>query len=275
MIAQKDAVARLLRDGDPETVRLVKEQLIMGGEDNVNDLEHLATLDDAAVSGHAREALATILAHEAEDEFELLCRFFSDSLDIEPALWMMAAAIKPALEIRKFQIKVESWGRQFTVLASNAVSSRERVIALADFMAGDLCFRGNAENYYCENNSLLPRVIETRAGNPLSLVMLYRMVALRAGMIVDGINMPGHFVARHEDVIFDPFHKGRILTRKQCGQILAKQHISMKSCHLLPATPRQTLVRALANLLYVYDLDGDGTRHDQVAHWLSLLCDGA
>jgi len=59
MIAQKDAVARLLRDGDPETVRLVKEQLIMGGEDNVNDLEHLATLDDAAVSGHAREAISS------------------------------------------------------------------------------------------------------------------------------------------------------------------------------------------------------------------------
>lgn len=273
MIEQKDAVAKLLRDGDPDTVRLVKEQLIQGGEDNILDLECLATFDDKAVSQHARDVLCAIQAQDAEVDFELFCRFFSDCSDVEPALWMLAPAIDPALEVRPCQSRIEQWGRQFAVRASNAVSSRERVLALSGFLAGDLCFRGNSEHYYCENNSLLPKVIETRSGIPISLVMIYRMVALRAGMLVDGINLPGHFIARHEDVIFDPFHKGRILTKKDCEQILAKQHLKLRGCHLLPATPRQTLVRTLANLLYVYDLNGDCAQHEKVAHWLSLLCE--
>ena len=38
MFAQLDAVARLLRDDDPETVRMVKEQLALGGEDFLGGL---------------------------------------------------------------------------------------------------------------------------------------------------------------------------------------------------------------------------------------------
>ena len=79
---------------------------------------------------------------------------------------------------------------------------------LADFMADELCFRGNTDDYYSERNSLLPHVIETRMGIPITLAILYRMVAGRAGMKVDGINLPGHFIARHGEVLFDPFTKG-------------------------------------------------------------------
>jgi len=76
MIVQKDAVARLLQDGDPDTVRLVKEQLLLGGEENLRDLEELATRDDAGISRHARDVLEAIRLSDAEESFDLLCRFF-------------------------------------------------------------------------------------------------------------------------------------------------------------------------------------------------------
>ena len=272
MIAQKDAVARLLRDGDPDTVRLVKEQLLLCGEDNIHDLQTLALVGDDSVCRHVRDVLEELHARDAEEDFDLLCRFFSDCSDVEPALWLLASALDPQANIENCQLKVEQWGRKLAVRLSNAVSSRERVIALGDFMSGELCFRGNADDYYCERNSILTRVIETRAGIPITLTLLYRMVALRAGMLVDGINLPGHFIARHEDVYFDPFHKGRILSRQDCEKILLKQNLRLKSCHLHPATPRQILLRVLANLLYVFELQDNFAQHGKIASWMRALC---
>jgi regulator of sirC expression with transglutaminase-like and TPR domain len=274
MLAQMDAVTKLLREGDPDTVRLVKEQLVLFGEENLRDLEELARVEDGDVSCHVREILNTIRHREAENDFDLYCRFFSDSSGVEPALWQLVPALRPELDIEPWLLKVEQWGRQFSMVISKAVSSRERVLSLVDYMTQELCFRGNTENYYCERNSLLPCVMESRAGIPITLVLLYRMVAIRAGMIVDGINLPGHFIARHEDVLFDPFHKGRILTRQDCEVILFKQNLKLKNCHLHPATPRQILTRVLANLLYVYDLTGECERRARVDSWIRVLCSG-
>lgn len=271
MFAQRDAIAKLLRDDDPETVRMVKEQLILGGEECMSNLRDLALMDDDQVSRHARDVMAEIASRNADDDFLLLCHFFNDDNDLERACWMLAQTLVPSFDAEALETKVNQWGRQFLVKISGIVSNRQRVQALAEFMAGELCFRGNTDDYYCERNSLLPCVIETRMGIPITLAILYRMVGARAGMRVDGINLPGHFVARHGEVLFDPFHRGRILTKADCEDILARQNLKLRGSHLEPATPRQILVRVLANLLYVYDLQKDTSKHKRVDAWIKAL----
>ncbi len=271
MFAQREAIVKLLRDDDPETVRMVKEQLAMGGEEYIPNLRDLARMDDDQVSRHALDVMAEIASRNADDEFLLLCHFFCNDNDLERACWMLAQTLFPSVDVEAFETKVNQWGRQFLVKISGIVSNRQRVQALADFMAGELCFRGNTDDYYCERNSLLPCVIETRMGIPITLAILYRMVAARAGMRVDGINLPGHFIARHGEVLFDPFHRGRILTRADCEEILTRQNLKLRGSHLEAATPRQILVRVLANLLYVYDLQKDTSKHQRVDTWIKAL----
>ncbi len=271
MFAQQNALVRLLHDDDPETVRLVKEQLASAGEEKISQLEELMRMDDECISRHAREVLATISGRTAEEEFSLLCHFFGEGADIEQACWALARALDPGRCILPFEHKLNNWGREFLLRIAGAVSNRERVIRLSDFLAGELEFRGNAESYYCEKNSVLPRVIETRSGIPLSLTLLYMMVGSRAGMKIEGINLPGHFIARHGEVYFDPFHRGKILTRCDVEGILLRQGLELKECHLHPASPRQILLRVLANLCYVYDLTGEGQKREQMRHWMQAL----
>jgi regulator of sirC expression with transglutaminase-like and TPR domain len=271
MFAQRDAIVRLLQDDDPETVRMVKEQLALGGEEWISGLRDLAQMDDERVCRHARDVLAEIAGQGADEEFLLLCHFFNDGNDLERACWMLAHTLDPSVDIESFEHRVNQWGRQFLVKISGTVSNRQRAQALADFMAAELCFRGNTDDYYSERNSLLPHVIETRMGIPITLAILYRMVAGRAGMKVDGINLPGHFIARHGEVLFDPFHKGRILAKADCEEILARQNLMLRASHLEAATPRQILLRVLANLLYVYDLRKDLDKHTRVNAWIKAL----
>ena len=271
MFAQRDAIVRLLQDDDPDTVRLVKEQLALGGEQWIPGLKDLAQMDDERVSRHARDVLAEIASQGADEEFLLLCHLFNDERDLERACWMLAHSLDPSIETEPFEHRINQWGRQFQVRISGIVSNRQRVQALADFLAHELCFRGNTDHYYDEGNSLLPRVIETRMGIPISLALLYRLVAGRAGMRVEGINLPGHFIARHGEILFDPFHRGRILCKSDCEEILHRQNLTLSPTHLDAATPRQILLRVLANLLYVYDLENDHEKHTRVNTWIKAL----
>lgn len=271
MIGQKEALVRLLQDNDPETVRLVKEQLAAAGDEALGDLASLAQMEDEKVSRHVREVLDLIADREAEDEFTLLCHLFGNHHDLERANWMLARALIPGVDFQPLETKVNAWGRQFLLKSSGAISSRERVIQLANFMSGELGFRGNTEDYYNERNCLLPCVIETRMGIPITLTLLYMMVAARAGMCIEGINLPGHFIARHGELYFDPFHRGRILTKADCVAIMAKQNLTLQKSHLADASARQILVRVLANLLYVYDLRHQREEHARVNAWIRAL----
>jgi len=268
---QKDAIVRLLRDNDPATVSLVKEQLIERGSDGVAALRDLLALDDEAVTAHVREVIEKIETREAQDDMLLCAHLFPEHGDIEAVWWLMTLSFEPDAPIAKLQRRLDSWGRRLHVLVARANSARERLQALTTLLAEDLGFRGNAEDYYDPKNSFLNEVIERRQGIPISLAMLYAIVGRRAGMQIDGINMPGHFIARYERILFDPFHQGRILSRPDCEAILARQRLKVESIYFAPASSRVILMRVLANLLFIFERAGEKRRHGMVKGWLKAL----
>ena len=58
-------------------------------------------------------------------------------------------------------------------------------------------FAGNASEYYDPRNSYLNEVIDRRMGIPITLAVVYMEVSRRIGFAVDGVGLPGHFIARH------------------------------------------------------------------------------
>ncbi|MGI8889575.1 MAG: transglutaminase family protein [Chthoniobacterales bacterium] len=267
----KDAIVRLLRDNDPATVALLKEQLIESGTDGVAALRDLLALDDEAVTAHVREVLEKIGTDEAQDEMLLCAHLFPEHGDIEAAWWLLTLCFEPEAPVTKLRRKLDAWGRRLGMLVAEASSARERLQALTTFMAEDLGFRGNAEEYYDPRNSFLSDVVETRLGIPISLAMLYVIIGRRAGMQIDGINLPGHFIARYERILFDPFHSGRILSRPDCEAILARQRLKTHSSYFAPAPPRLVLMRMLANLLFIFERAGEKQKHALVMSLLKAL----
>lgn len=270
-MSQKDAIVRLLRDNDPATVHLLKEQLIESGAAGVAALRDLLALDDAAVTAHVRDVLEKIETEQAHDDMLLCAHLFPEHGDIEAAWWLLTLCFEPEAPVAKLRRKLDAWGRRLRVRVAAAASARERLQALTSFMAEDLGFRGNAEEYYDPKNSLLSELIETRLGIPISLAMLYVIVGRRANMQIDGINLPGHFITRYERILFDPFHQGRILSRPDCEAILARQRLKTESIYFAPASPRIALVRMLANLAFVFERTGKKQKHELVTRWLQAL----
>src|SRR5262245_51293009 len=95
-----------------------------------------------------------------------------------------------------------------------------RVMALNEYLFKELQFVGNEVQYEDPRNSFLNEVLDRRTGIPISLALVYMEVARRAGVRVEGINFPGHFLLRcraradscHDDLIIDAFQGGALLS---------------------------------------------------------------
>ena len=102
-------------------------------------------------------------------------------------------------------------------------ATSDRVGALAGFLADEVGLRGNAEDYYDPRNSLLNEVLARGLGIPITLALVHIEVGRRAGVPLDGVGFPGHFLLRHSlrpQLLFDPFDRGRPLTEEDCRAML-------------------------------------------------------
>lgn len=271
MLLQKDAIIRLLSDDDPPTVSLVKEQLASRGEEAVEDLQTLLGASDENVRRHVSEVLAEIDSNQAAAELSLLCPLFKEEGDIEHANWLLARAILPGIDITGYQRQLAHFAEDLKHLLSVTLHPKERIRVIADYLGDMHGFRGNADDYYNPDNSLLPRVMDSRMGIPVSLTLLYIIVGARAEMQIEGVNLPGHFLARHDDILFDPFEGGRIMTLSECTKILARQNLTFSPEHLELASARIMFRRMLTNLLYIFQNNGDEPKSLKLAEWINGL----
>ena len=137
------------------------------------------------------------------------------------------------------------------------------VMALNDYLFKDLHFVGNSLHYEDPRNSYLNEVLDRRTGIPITLALLYMEVARRAGLHVEGINFPGHFLMRcparrglpySEDLIIDAFHGGALISAHACHELLRRHgEDAVFDSHLFGhATKPQILARVLLNLKRIY-----------------------
>ena len=140
-------------------------------------------------------------------------------------------------------------------------ASDEALLAhLHDVLFEEAGFAGNVDDYYSPLNSYLPAVLTSRRGLPILLTLVYKVVGERAGLKVQGVNAPLHFMAAvtvgGKQLLIDPFVAGRALSRDEAFQRIESAagqplpHVD----ELLPvATHRQWLLRIIQNLAATFE----------------------
>jgi len=136
------------------------------------------------------------------------------------------------------------------------------IAAFNAYLFDDQRFVGNRDHYEDPRNSCLNEVLDRRTGIPITLSVVYMEVGLRAGLQVDGVNFPGHFLVRLPEpksrasgLIIDPFHAGAMLSEHDCRLLLQKHvgsEVAFSRALLAPATRPQIVVRMLLNLKRIY-----------------------
>jgi regulator of sirC expression with transglutaminase-like and TPR domain len=180
--------------------------------------------------------------------------------DLVPAALCIAELAYPRLDSRPYLAEFDRMGQAASTRIPGApAGARARVDALSHYLYDEERFAGNRGQYEDPRNSFLNEVLDRRTGIPITLGLVYMEVARRAGIAVDGVNFPGHFLLRHgsgrDALILDPFNAGTVLSEADCRNLLHR-HVGSDAVFerrlLGPASKRQILTRMLGNLKRTY-----------------------
>jgi regulator of sirC expression with transglutaminase-like and TPR domain len=183
---------------------------------------------------------------------------------LAPAALAIAGVEYPALDAAPYLLRLERMGEAAAgrLKRHDGAPITTLIATLNAYLFEELGFSGNREHYDDPRNSFLNEVLDRRLGIPISLAAVYLEIGRRAGLSLEGVNFPGHFLVRAparpgdmDDVIVDPFHAGALLSEVDCRHLL-RQHVGEEAAFdrglLATATRQHIVVRMLVNLKRLY-----------------------
>ncbi len=136
-------------------------------------------------------------------------------------------------------------------------------------------FVGNQDSYSDPNNSYLTRVIQSKRGIPISLSVVYLLVANRLKLPIYGTNIPLHFILQYESENFttfiDPFHGGVLLEKETCEKFLRANGFDDVSKFFDKTGTLSILKRMYRNLIHIYRKNGQREMERVLTKQLQIL----
>jgi regulator of sirC expression with transglutaminase-like and TPR domain len=150
-------------------------------------------------------------------------------------------------------------------------------------------FRGDSKTFTNPVNSYINTVLESKKGNPLSLCLIYSVVAQALEMPVYGVNLPNHFVLAYMDehkitsfwqpneekygVLFyiNAFSRGTIFPHAEITQFVKSLKIDPDRSHFEPCSNTQIIKRMLTNLVSAFQQVGNKEKVEELSELKSLF----
>src|SRR5258708_33634851 len=205
MFPEHKVITGLLLDDDLATVELTKNKLLEGGAKNMPALLDLRAGANGKLGKIIRELVTAMEVTDAREEFTKTCRSSSSLDELEEICWLLAKVFLPGINLTRYRGLLDAWADEVRRSSESLDSEADQLGFLPEFFGTYLGFRGNSDDYYSIRNSLLPCVIDSRRGIHTSTALLYLFVGRPAGLEITGVDLPGHFLVRYHEQLFDHF----------------------------------------------------------------------
>jgi regulator of sirC expression with transglutaminase-like and TPR domain len=185
---------------------------------------------------------------------------------VEDVAILIATEANPLLDERAMRRGLDGLGAEVLIRRGLRSTPERDGRILAELLFDELGFTGEHDDYYNPHNSYLDKVMIRRKGIPISLSVLTMAVGERAGMDVEGVGFPGHFLVRvggPGGVYQDPFHGGELLDGQGLRRLAAKflgAEMALHPSYLEPVDCVTITIRMLANLKNAHRRQGDYAR---------------
>jgi len=273
---QISSLIRLLDDQDEFVRSRVRDQLIQIGEDTLPFLEMAVRTENPTLRVIAGEIIQSIYPKQLEEKFRQLALSARGSdLNLEAGIVLIAKFGYPQSRPEDITAPLDQLAARLGSRLTPDDSPEQTVQALTRCLFIEEGFAGNESNYLDPDNSYFNKVLQRRTGLPISLSALCVLVARRLKLPIVGVGLPGHYIVKYaspmDPLFFDPFHKGRILQREDCVQIVNRAGFKFEEHHLSQSTHRETLVRMMNNLVAAYGETGELEKAQQLKEYIGIL----
>ncbi len=269
------ALITLIEDPDEDIYAQVRSRIVSMGDRMRPVLERAWEVDDLGDLFRSRveDLLHTLHLDHVEGRLRDWCDRGCEDL-LEGAL-IVSRYRYPDLDEHRFRARLAAIRQDIWLELNDHLTAFEKVRVFNHIFFQVHGFKGNKRNYHAPQNSFINDVLDSRKGNPLSLSILYQVLAEDLDLPLRGVNLPNHFVLAYleessvgggsdlrQNILFyvNPFSQGDILGRNEIDEFLQKLQIEPQEIFYQPCSNRDIVRRQLNNLHHSYAKQGDAER---------------
>lgn len=194
----------------------------------------------------------------------------------------------PNLDDTMIQDKIQKIRKDIWLEMNNSQTAYEKVRVFNKVFYGKYHFTGNSKDYHSPMNSFISTVLETKKGNPLTLSLIYSVIAQSLDMPVYGVNLPNHFILvyldengtnellekdNHFGALFyiNAFSRGGIFDDNEIKAFLNGINKQELREYFEPCSNSDILKRMLTNLINSYQQIGNSEKVQELTELRSLF----
>ena len=265
------ALISLLDDPDENIYQQIQSELLECGELAIPELESLWEFNDFAPSFQER-ALDIIHRIQFNSTKQGLINWCEKDTELLEGIYLINRYQYPDIEKAELSTAIDEIVQKVWLELNDGLTAFEKVKVMNHILFTELGYTANKKNYHSPQNSYFSEVLSAKRGNPLSLCVLYQLVAEKAGIPIKGVNLPNHFILCYmdemntnsffgdpdNDVLFyiNAFSQGTIVSRNEVNHFLKQLKMEPEPQYYAPCSNRAIVKRWLNNLMYSYARQG-------------------
>jgi len=265
----------LLADDDQNVYRTVRQKIISYGPASTAWLREYALSNDPVLRRRAHEIVSYFARQTADTELLAFCLNQGEDFDIEQSILLLSRTQYPDINTEAYSALLDDFAGELRDRLDLNGDPGQILRTTNDYLFRELKFTGDEHNFYDPDNSYFNRVLDRRTGNPISLSLVYLLVARRLRLPMTVIGLPVHFLCRYQssraEIYVDAFRGGRLMTKADCvNRVLQLRQRFDESC-LAPVSSRRILGRICAHLLQIYSQRKSPDQVDRLQRYIVAL----
>jgi len=271
------ALVSLLDDDDQQVVTHVEGKILSIGKEVIPFLEHEWESNlNPKVQNRIEELIHTL-------QYDLLRErlknwYNGQEQDLLTGMWILSTYQYPELELEKLKQDLEQIYYETWLEFRPDLYPFDQVKVINSVLFNKLRFGANTKNFHSPGNSMINVVLESRNGNPITLCVIYMLVAQKLKLPVHGVNLPNLFILTYKDenhqFYINAFNRGLIFSKQDIENYIHELHLVPQTSFFEACSSLEIVRRALRNLVMSFEKIGEHAKADEVKVLLVEISDG-
>lgn len=268
------ALISLLEDDDNQILEHVQNKILSIGKPIIPLLEDSWTSSfNPKLQGRIEDILHTLQFGLLKEKLQNWYQNEQD--DLLKGLWILATYQYPDLSFETIQVKIEQLYFETWVTFQNVQHPIDQIRRLNSIFFEKLAFKANVNNFHSINNSMINQVLESKKGNPISLAVVYMLIAQKLKLPVFGVNLPNLFVLTYksEELTFyiNVFNRGVIFSKQDIDNYLKQLKLPQDEVFYSPCDNLAILRRMIHNMMQSFEHAAQGEKIPELIELLAIL----
>jgi len=268
------ALVSLLEDEDADVISEIEKKIISLGNEIIPFLERQWESTFNPTLQTRIEDLIHSLQFETLKDKLIIWKGEKDK-DLMEGLWLIATYQYPDLELETLKKDIEQIYYDVWLEFKPEAHHYDQIKILNSVIFGKLKFSANTKNFHAPGNSMINVVLQSKKGNPISLCMIYLIIAQKLELPVYGVNLPNLFILTYKtkDIQFyiNAFNRGLIFSKSDVDSYLEDMQLSPRDIFYQPCENLEIIKRIFRNLIVSFEKIGDYYKMEEIKTLLNSI----